>query len=242
MLYAVHRSRHLRRACLLAALAASGLAALRADGRQPPTRTSEPAVPTDPGPALFAPVSQPAAFPPPPIDPGLRPMPIDLPTALRLANTRAIDIDAAAARLRVASALLNQANVLWLPTVTFGGDYFRHDGRIQSSDGVVSNQDFGAAQLGLGSGPGATAIISFNDAYFAPLAARQVVRARQADLQAAANDSMLAVTEAYFNVQQARGELAGALDATRRTEELVRRTDQLAAEIGRPRGGDTGAG
>jgi outer membrane protein TolC len=208
--------------------------AVRATARQPEGHASTPAAPIDPGPALFAAPSQAEVFTPPPTDPGLRPLPIDLPTALRLANTRAIDIDAAAARLRVASAQLNQANVLWLPAVTFGGDYFRHDGRIQNSDGVVTNRDFGSAQLGLGSGPGVTAIISFNDAYFAPLAARQVVRARQADLQTANNDSMLATTEAYFNAEQARGELAGALDASRRTEELVRRTDQLAAGLVAP--------
>jgi outer membrane protein TolC len=39
---------------------------------------------------------------------------------------------------------------------------------------------------------------------------------------------MLAVAEAYFFVQQARGELAGAEDLVRRTEELVRRADKLA--------------
>src|SRR5438876_1118588 len=66
------------------------------------------------------------------------------------------------------------------------------------------------------------------DALFGPLEARQVVRAREADLRTAANDSLLAVTEAYFTVQQARGELAGALDAIAKTAELVRRTNQLA--------------
>ena len=39
----------------------------------------------------------------------------------------------------------------------------------------------------------------------------------------------LAVAEAYFNVQQARGDLAGAIDAFRRIEETVGRTEKLAA-------------
>src|SRR5207245_11810381 len=55
------------------------------------------------------------------------------------------------------------------------------------------------------------------------------VRSRAAALQTARNDSLLAVAEAYFNVQQARGELAGAIDAARRAEEVVRRTENLAA-------------
>src|SRR5258707_7046599 len=68
----------------------------------------------------------------------------------------------------------------------------------------------------------------FTDAGFKSLDARQVLRARQADLQAATNDSLLAVAEAYFNVEQARGELAGAEDAVRHAEELTRRTEKLA--------------
>src|SRR5262249_8157756 len=72
------------------------------------------------------------------------------------------------------------------------------------------------------------AVFAVTDALFAPLAERQVVRAREAALQTARNDSLLAVAEAYFNVQQARGELAGAIDAARRAEEVVRRTEKLA--------------
>src|SRR5262249_36543731 len=48
------------------------------------------------------------------------------------------------------------------------------------------------------------------------------------DLRAATNDSLLAVAEAYFNVQQARGELAGAADVVRRAEDLVQRVEKLA--------------
>src|SRR5262249_29477142 len=73
------------------------------------------------------------------------------------------------------------------------------------------------------------AVFAVTDALFAPLAERQVVRAREAALQTARNDSLLAVAEAYFNVQQARGELAGAIDAARRSEEVVRRTEQFFA-------------
>jgi outer membrane protein TolC len=71
-------------------------------------------------------------------------------------------------------------------------------------------------------------VFSFSDALFAPLAARQVVRARQAGVQTAANDTLLAVAQAFFTVQQARGELAGSLDAVRRAEDLLRRVQKLA--------------
>ncbi len=58
--------------------------------------------------------------------------------------------------------------------------------------------------------------------------------ARQASLQAATNDSLQAVAEAYFNVLQARGELAGAEDTVQRTEELLRRAEGLAPNLAPP--------
>jgi outer membrane protein TolC len=152
-----------------------------------------------------------------------RPLPINLATALQLAGARPLDIALAAERVRVAAAQLQRANVLWLPTVYIGGDYFRHDGEIQDVAGPVFGTSKGA--LMLGAGP--SAVFAVSDALFAPLAARQVVQARTASLQAARNDSLLAVAEAYFNVQQARGELAGAEDSARRAADVVSRTEKL---------------
>src|SRR5947209_1495475 len=74
---------------------------------------------------------RPAIPSPPALAPEDRPLAITLPAALQLANVRAVDVNVAAERIRVAEAALEQANVLWLPTVTLGGDYYRHDGRNQ---------------------------------------------------------------------------------------------------------------
>ena len=174
--------------------------------------------------------ASPAPFTSPAAAPCEKPLPINLPTALRLANARPIDIALASERIRVAAAQLERAQVLWLPTIYVGVDYFRHDGQIQSTEGDV----FGTSKSSFMAGAGPSAVFALTDAIFAPLAGRQVLRAREAGLQAATNDSLLAVAEAYFNVQQARGELAGAEDAARRTEELVRRTAQLAQGLAPP--------
>jgi outer membrane protein TolC len=144
---------------------------------------------------------------------------------LQLAGVRPIDVQLASQRIQVAAAALERANVLWLPTILLGIDYYRHDGQIQSVEGNV----FGTSKSSFQLGAAPIAVFAITDALFAPLAERQVVRARQASLQTARNDSLLAVAEAYFNVQQARGELAGAIDAARRTGDLVRRTEGLAA-------------
>jgi outer membrane protein TolC len=180
---------------------------------------------------LGSPVASPLAAAPlaptspslPTTPPGDHPLPINLPTALKLANVRPIDVAVASQRIELALGQLAQARVLWLPTVYLGGDYFRHDGQLQD---VVGNV-FGTSKSGMMLGVGPSAIFALSDAIFAPLAARQDVRARKAALQTAQNDSLLAVAEAYFNVQQARGTLSGAEDVARRTEALVRRTEAL---------------
>jgi outer membrane protein TolC len=162
----------------------------------------------------------------PAVAPSEKPLPINLPTALQLANARSLDIAVASERIRLAVAQLERAQVLWLPSIQVGVDYFRHDGRIQDVQGNVF--DTSKSSFMLGAAP--NAVFALSDAIFGPLAARQVVQARQAGLQAATNDTLLAVAEAYFNVQQARGQLAGALDATRRAEDLLAITEKIQAQ------------
>jgi outer membrane protein TolC len=156
-----------------------------------------------------------------------KPLPINLPTALALSDANPLDIQIAGERLRAADAQFDRAKVLWLPNVGVGVDYFRHDGQIQDVSGIVFHTRKSAFLVGAGP----TAVFSVGDALYAPLAARQIARARRADVEAVRNDTTLAVAEAYFTVQQARGEVAGSIEALRRAEELVKLTEQLAPEL-----------
>jgi outer membrane protein TolC len=183
--------------------------------------------PVEPGPAGPNPNLQERSFLPAaaaaPAEAG-KPLPINLPTALKLGDARAIDVQVASEKIRLAAAQLQQARVLWVPTFLMGTEYFRHDGQIQNVTGDVVNNSH--ASMTLGASP--ILIVTATDALFAPLAQRQVLKSQQAFQKAAQNDTMLAVAEAYFQVQQARGELAGVLDARTKTEDLVRRIAQLA--------------
>jgi outer membrane protein TolC len=156
-----------------------------------------------------------------------KPLPIDLPTALALGNASPLDIQIAGERLRAAGAQLDRAKTLWLPNIGLGVDYFRHDGQIQDIVGTV----FTTSRSSLLIGAGPTAVFSVGDACYAPLAARQIVRARQADVQATRNDVTLQVAEAYFTVQQARGEVAGSIESLRRADELVKLTEKVAPDL-----------
>ncbi len=165
--------------------------------------------------------------PVPPADKQGTPLPITLSAALALTGANPVDIQIADERVRAAAAQLDRANVLWLPNLNFGVDYFRHDGQIQHIVGDVFTSS--KSSFLLGAGP--QAVVSVSDAVYAPLAAKQVVRTARADAQAVHNDTTLAVAVAYFNVQQARGEVAGAVESLRRAEDLVARTEKLAPDL-----------
>src|SRR5438093_1419061 len=66
-----------------------------------------------------------------------RPLPINLPTALQLANAAPLDVALASQRLEAAAAQLAHTRILWLPTIYVGADYARQDGRIQDIQGNV---------------------------------------------------------------------------------------------------------
>jgi outer membrane protein TolC len=237
------------------ALLAPGVALLLAAG--PPSDSASQARPAAPVvlpealPDEGAPVSERAVSPPPrpglgeALIPGQVIEAIDLPGALRLAGAR--DLDVAIARERVCQALaeLEQARVLWLPSLFIGPNWIRHDGQAQVVEGPVrtiskSSLFLGATAAGGSSvsgpvpagGPaqvsGLTTVLRISDAIFQPLAARQVLDARRAGVQAATNDALLGVAEAYFDLQRAAGRLAIAREAAENAEALAALTASYA--------------
>jgi hypothetical protein len=83
----------------------------------------------------FSSSSSPPILPSPDPTDGDIPLPINLPTALRLADARPLVIDAAQVSLRQALAQYDQAKVLWLPNLYVGGSWYRHDGAAQGNSG-----------------------------------------------------------------------------------------------------------
>lgn len=180
-----------------------------------------------------------------PLIPGQVIRPIDLPDALRLAGANDLDIAIARERTTEALAALQEARVQWLPSIYLGPNWIRHDGQVQTVEGRIvpvskSSLFLGATAAGGSSvsgpipagGPaqvsGLTSILRFSDIIFAPLAARQVVDARRAGIQAATNDALLGVAEAYMDLQLAAGKLAIAREAATNAETLAILTESYA--------------
>jgi outer membrane protein TolC len=159
--------------------------------------------------------------------------PINLATALRLSDARPLVVTAAQASAWVAEAQLQRANLIWVPTLNGGADYIRHDGfgpdfnRGLNTPERPLNQNVNFLYTGLG------VIMDFalTDAIFEPLAARQTLNARRWNIQTAKNDALLATAKAYFDVHEARGKYAAAVDVVQRTEKLVDRIRQLSEDL-----------
>ena len=131
-------------------------------------------------------------------------LPIDLATALRLAGTNNLDISRAREVVTQAGIQVQRAQMLVLPNLGIGSTYYKHEGKIQKTEGniITANKD----ALFVGLGPSAS--ISFADAIFAPLVARQANSATQAGAQRVHSETLLAVSETYFTVLRARRKLA----------------------------------
>ena len=209
----------------------------RAQPATPPAPPTPAALPETPIPAAPAPAPAPAPRPgdglglklnPAPTEPTDLRFPINLATALRLAEARPLVVAAAQASVWVAEAQLTRARLLWVPTLNIGFDYIRHDG---------GGPDFNKGILTAPStnffyaGAGAVGSVALTDAIFQPLVARQVLAARRWDIQAAKNDALQDTADAYFNVHQYRGMYAGALYAVERGRDLLARIETMSGDL-----------
>jgi len=180
---------------------------------------------------------------PPPADEVLQgeTYPLDLPTALGLAGANNLQIAFAVERVQQAVARLDQADVLWVPSINAGVIYNNHAGRIQATEGdvieVSRNSLFVGAGAGMGNAPlnggsGGPARFFVDlplvDVLFEPLAARQVVRASEANQATTFNDTLLQVAAGYLELVRAHSQVAVAQEAVNNAQQLVKITADFA--------------
>ena len=125
---------------------------------------------------------------------------IDLPTALRLADERNLDVAIYVERVAEASAKVAEARTMAVPTLRVGGDYARHTGNIQETSGQVVDADRVSRFTGTGVGLG----IDIADAIFAPLVAKQDRAAVVAASSANRHEVFVNVASAYLRLLESR--------------------------------------
>ncbi|HEY2250971.1 MAG TPA: TolC family protein [Planctomycetaceae bacterium] len=152
---------------------------------------------------------------------------IDLPTALQLAESANPTIALGRQAIVEAVALQTGARALLLPTLNAGSNYHLHQGVLQASFGEIRNVNSQSIYVGAGARtlaaetvaiPGVRIFSHLGDAMFAPLAAGQVVCARNADSLATDNSTLLAVVQRYLELAMAEA----SLDAIHGGEDSMR--------------------
>jgi outer membrane protein TolC len=206
-----------------AALPPALVAGLTGGGERPRDEAVKPATSTDP--------SIPVVVGPPVVPPAPMEYPIDLTTALRLAEVENPEIAETRQRIRVALGVLQGARVLAVPTLNAGLNYHGHTGNLQRSSGrilSVSEQSlyFGGGARTLAaesiSIPAVNIVSPLADVLFEPLAARQEVDRATFDASATTNAVLLEVATLHFDLIGAEASL-----------ELRRETEAEGREVSR---------
>ena len=148
----------------------------------------------------FCNASQAQAPAPPGTVPTNNVYPIDLPTALRLANAQNLDVQIARERLKEAKANHESAVELFLPWISPGVAYRRHENRIQAVDGAMLDVDKQSYAVGAT----LTAQVELGDAVYKSLTAKQLVNAADHALEAQRQDSALGAAQGYYDLAKAK--------------------------------------
>jgi len=136
---------------------------------------------------------------------------IDLPTTLRLAGAENLDVQLAREKVAEAQAAhegTRQRLFPWLsPAITFQ----RHRGNAQSVNGPIVDADKQSLSLGVM----LAAQVDPGETYYQNLAAKQLVRASEANLAARRRETIFLAASAYFDLARARMAVAAAVEAAR---------------------------
>jgi outer membrane protein TolC len=162
---------------------------------------------------------------------------LDLSTALTTVSGESPQIAFAAQRYREAYARLQQARVLWLPSIHAGISYNKHEGVLQSSSGEVFDRSRGSLHSGLGvryvgtGSPkvaGVVAEFHLTDALFQPRIANRAAAARQEAARATTHDVLLDTALAYLDLLKANQDKAIAEETLVHGQQLADLTATFA--------------
>ncbi|MBI3407985.1 MAG: TolC family protein [Planctomycetes bacterium] len=169
--------------------------------------------------------AKPTLLPPVPVEVEL--MPIDLPTALRLANASNPFIAIARERVQQAYFRQRQSEVQWLPDLVAGPSYLRHDGLVQNAAGLV----FPTSKWNFFAGGGAALRLHLSDALFGPLVTRRLTEAQASESRTVTHDVQLEVALAYLDLLHVHGRLAINADTLIHAKEMLKFAES-AQELG----------
>jgi outer membrane protein TolC len=163
--------------------------------------------------------------------------PIDLHSALELANVQNPELNIARRRILEAAALRQLAAAYFLPSINPGLNYNSHTGNLQQSNGNILSVNRSAFYIGAGANAVAAGTVNIPGVFYAGnvgfgiyayLASRQVVRQRELESVAVRNQMFLRVTTAYSELLRGEGRRAASIQARDEARVIARLTSDFA--------------
>lgn len=152
--------------------------------------------------------------------------PIDLPTALRLADAQNLDVQVARERVKEAQANRTSALEQFMPWLAPGVTWHRRDGVAQASpSGIIGNADYQAYSPGVS----LAAQTALGDAIYNSLATKQLVRASDHGLMAQRQDAAFRAADGYFDLAKAKALVDVVRDALATSQEYQRQLHDAVA-------------
>jgi outer membrane protein TolC len=169
---------------------------------------------------------------------GERPsLPLDLANALGLTQAQNPRVAFAQAQIAQSLAVHDAARAMWLPSIRTGGNYNKHEGKIQQVEGDNITASRGAAFGGLGAFavgagspaiPGVYAMFHTTDAIFQRRITGYALEAREFQASATMNDQLLETALAYLALLEAAQRKAITTETLDHGEGLARLTREFA--------------
>lgn len=149
---------------------------------------------------------------------------VDLPTVLKLAGARNLDLQLAREKLAEARAQHEQSILQFFPWVSPGLSYRRHDDRIQDVAGNI----FDAHKQSYSVGGAIMGQWEIGDAVYRELASRQLTRAAGFALESQRQEALLVAAGNYFELARAQSAIGVAQEGVRVFEDYER---QITAAV-----------
>jgi outer membrane protein TolC len=202
--------------CIL--LACVGCGAVR-----PPLCTLGPPA-DDSSPARTAAEKPPMVLPAKNLQPSPAQLPLSLDAVLRLAQDQNGQVNIARQRLLEAFAEYDLAGKRWLPEISVGPLYGRHEGGIQDFDGKLLHSSYGS----LFAGVEICGKLDVREAAFHKIEAQRKIWQQKGKLSKLTSETLLGASGTYIDWLAARAGLAIARDLETRFDDLMELTRTLA--------------
>jgi outer membrane protein TolC len=175
----------------------------------------------------FVEVPAPPAAPAAPTAPAIpaNALPLSLDTVLHLAQDRNGQVQIARLRVEEACARQALADNHWIPEISVGPSYYRHEGGIQDFQGNLVKSSYGSAYGGME----LRGKLDLRDQAVKRIEAARNTVQRRGDLSKLSAEELLAAASVYVDTLAARTGEAVALDTENRLAQVLVQARKLAA-------------